>query len=93
MSDRYDPMLAKIIAHGATREDAVERLRRALAETVVLGVRTNLRFLRWLVEQPVMRDGEMRTDTIAGMALPGPPAPEDRHWRAAARALHGAATA
>ncbi len=92
VSDRYDPMLAKIVTHGATREDAVERLRRALAETLVLGVRTNLRFLRWLVEQPVMREGEMRTDTIAGMSLPGSPAIEDRHWRAAARALRGAAT-
>jgi acetyl/propionyl-CoA carboxylase alpha subunit len=93
VSDRYDPLLAKIVAHGATREDAVERLRRALAETVVLGVRTNLRFLRWLVAQPVMRDGEMRTDTIANMTLPGPPSPEDRHWQAAARATHDATTA
>ena len=65
VSDRYDPMLAKLIAHGASRAEAVERLRRALAETRVLGVRTNLRFLRWLLDQPVMRDGEMRTDTIA----------------------------
>jgi 3-methylcrotonyl-CoA carboxylase alpha subunit len=52
-------------------------------------VRTNLRFLRWLVDQPVMRDGEMRTDTLAGLDLPGPPALEDRHWTAAAAALSG----
>ena len=37
---------------------------RALDETVVLGVVTNLRFLRWLVRQPVVLDGEARTDTL-----------------------------
>jgi acetyl-CoA/propionyl-CoA carboxylase biotin carboxyl carrier protein len=86
VSDRYDPMLAKLIAHGATRADALDRLQAALADTAVLGVRTNLRFLRWLLEQPPMRDGEMRTDTIAGIDVPGPPPVEERHWRAAALA-------
>ena len=86
VTDRYDPMLAKLIAHGATRAEALDRLRAALAQTTVLGVRTNLRFLRWLLEQPSMRDGEMRTDTIAGLDVPGPPAVEERHWRAAALA-------
>ena len=86
VSDRYDPMLAKLIAHGATRTEALDRLRAALAATTVLGVRTNLRFLRWLLEQPPMRDGEMRTDTIAGLDVPGAPSIEERHWRAAARA-------
>jgi acetyl/propionyl-CoA carboxylase alpha subunit len=84
VSDRYDPMIAKLIAHGATRREALDRLRAALAETTILGVRTNLRFLRWLLEQPAMRDAEMRTDTIAGLDLPGPPELEERHWRAAA---------
>jgi len=86
VSDRYDPMLAKLIAHGATRTEALDRLRAALEETAVLGVRTNLRFLRWLLEQPPMRDGEMRTDTIAGLDVPGPPPVEETHWRAAALA-------
>ena len=53
----------------------------------MLGVRTNLRFLRWLMDQPVMADGQMRTDTIDAMPLPGPPVPDDEAWRAAARAL------
>ena len=74
VGDRYDPMLAKVIAHGPNRGTPHSTgCVRALAETTVLGVRTNLRFLRWLLEQPVMRDGEMRTDTIAGLELPGPP--------------------
>ena len=85
IGDRYDPMLAKVIAHGPTRGAALERLRAALDETTVLGVRTNLRFLRWLLARPEMRDGDMRTDTIAGLELPGPPIPGSEHWRAAAR--------
>ncbi len=87
VTDRYDPMIAKLIAHGATRADALDRLRVALAETAVLGVRTNLRFLRWLLAHPAMRDGEMRTDTIAGLEVPGAPPLQEAHWRAAARAV------
>jgi acetyl/propionyl-CoA carboxylase alpha subunit len=85
ISDRYDPMLAKVIAHAATRGEALERLRAALHATTVLGVRTNLRFLRWLLEQAPMRDGEMRTDTLGRTEVPEPPSPEERHWQAAAR--------
>ena len=84
VGDRYDPMLAKLIVHGATRGEALDRLRAALDNTTVLGVRTNLRFLRWLLDRPELRDGEVRTDTIAGLELPGPPAIGDVHWRAAA---------
>jgi excisionase family DNA binding protein len=61
---RFDPMLAKIIAHGRDRTEALERLTRALDSTVVLGLTTNLRFLRWLVREPVVRDGLARTDTL-----------------------------
>ena len=48
----YDPMIAKLIAHGATRDEALDRLAAALAETEVGGVTTNLPFLRWLVAHP-----------------------------------------
>jgi excisionase family DNA binding protein len=61
---RFDPMLAKIIAWGRDRPEALERLQSALDETVVLGVVTNLRFLRWLVRQPVVLAGDARTDTL-----------------------------
>ena len=57
-------MLAKIVAWGTDRPTAFERLARALDATVVLGVVTNLRFLRWLVRQPVVLAGEARTDTL-----------------------------
>ena len=84
VGDRYDPMLAKLIAHGATRREALDRMLAALHDTTVLGVRTNLRFLRWLLDRPEMREGEVRTDTIAGLELPGPPAIDEAHWQAAA---------
>jgi len=87
VSDRYDPLLAKVIAHGSSRDAALDRMRTALADTAVLGVRTNLHFLRWLFAQPVLADGEMRTDTLARMVLPGPIKPPDDAWEAAADAL------
>jgi acetyl-CoA/propionyl-CoA carboxylase biotin carboxyl carrier protein len=87
VGDRYDPMLAKIIAGGSTRREALDRLRAALGETSILGVRTNLRFLRWLADQPIMRDGEVRTDTVAALELPSPPTATDAHWRTAAALL------
>jgi acetyl/propionyl-CoA carboxylase alpha subunit len=90
VSPRYDPLLAKLVAHGPTRHEALARLRAALDETLVLGVRTNLRFLRWLVDQPVVRHGQVRTDTLGGLALPPPPLPDDDLWAAAAAALLGA---
>ena len=51
----YDPMIAKLIAAGATRDEALDRLAAALAETEVTGVTTNLPFLRWLVAHPALR--------------------------------------
>ncbi len=64
VGDRFDPMLAKIIAWGPDRPAAFERLREALDETVVLGLITNLRFLRWLVRERVVLDGAARTDVL-----------------------------
>ncbi len=61
---RFDPMLAKIVASGPDRAAAFARLAGALDATVVLGIVTNLRFLRWLVRQPVVLDGQARTDVL-----------------------------
>jgi acetyl/propionyl-CoA carboxylase alpha subunit len=90
VTDRYDPMLAKLIATAATRAEALDRLREALDDTRVLGVRTNLRFLRWLLDQPVMRDGQVRTDTLGEMAIPRAPQPDEATWRAVAAAAREA---
>jgi 3-methylcrotonyl-CoA carboxylase alpha subunit len=48
----YDPMIGKIIASGEDRETALDRLHRALGETGVLGIETNLRLLRRIVSHP-----------------------------------------
>jgi acetyl/propionyl-CoA carboxylase alpha subunit len=57
----YDPMIAKVVAHGTTRGEAFERLRAALDGTEVGGVVTNLPFLRWLVSHPAVLAGETTT--------------------------------
>jgi acetyl-CoA/propionyl-CoA/long-chain acyl-CoA carboxylase, biotin carboxylase, biotin carboxyl carrier protein len=57
----YDPMIAKLIAGGDTRGEALDLLAAALAETEVGGVVTNLPFLRWLVAHPEVRAGRTTT--------------------------------
>ena len=91
---RFDPMLAKIIAWGPDRATALERLAGALDRTLVLGLVTNLRFLRWLVRQPVVQAGEARTDVLTRIWPPdhwkeATAIPSDA-WSEAARALLGA---
>ena len=94
---RFDPMLAKVIAHGRDRGEALDRLTAALDQTVVLGLTTNLRFLRWLVREPVVREGQARTDTLDRI---WPPDDWERRaripdaaWSTAARLLLGDARA
>jgi len=71
----YDPMIAKLIAHGPTREEALRRLRAALDETEVGGVVTNLPFLRWLVTHPAVRAGRTTTAFLTDFPpLSAPPA-------------------
>jgi acetyl/propionyl-CoA carboxylase alpha subunit len=57
----YDPMIAKLIAHASTREDALDGLATALAEMEVDGLTTNIPFLRWLVAHPAFRAAELST--------------------------------
>jgi acetyl/propionyl-CoA carboxylase alpha subunit len=82
----YDPMIAKLIAHGETRNETLDLLARALAETEVEGVVTNLPFLRWLVAHPVVRAGETTTAFLVEhppLSAPRPPARPP--WRGAFR--------
>ena len=99
ISGVYDPMLAKVIAWGADRAEALARLDRALADTVVLGVHTNLEFLRLLLRNPDVLAGRLDTGLIErslpGLGLrgmPGQPLP-DHLPVAAALFLHAQATA
>ncbi|WP_089105205.1 acetyl-CoA carboxylase biotin carboxylase subunit [Streptomyces hyaluromycini] len=60
----YDPMLSKVIAYGPDRATALRKLRRALAETVTLGVQTNAGFLRRLLAHPAVVAGELDTGLV-----------------------------
>jgi geranyl-CoA carboxylase alpha subunit len=64
ISPFYDPMLAKVIAHGATREEARRRLIVALEDTVVLGLNTNRNFLVGALQHPAFITGEATTAFI-----------------------------
>jgi len=79
----YDPLLAKLIARGTTRAEALDRLGDALAETEVKGVTTNLPFLRWLVSHPEVRAGVATTAFLVEhppLSSP-PPTPPAAAWR------------
>ncbi|MQA60155.1 MAG: ATP-grasp domain-containing protein [Actinophytocola sp.] len=60
----YDPMLAKVIAWGSDREQALSRLSDALGETAVLGVGTNVAFLRALLADADVRAGALDTQLV-----------------------------
>jgi geranyl-CoA carboxylase alpha subunit len=90
ISPFYDPMIAKVIARGANREEARTRLVQALRDTVVLGPITNRHFLIRLLEQPEFGAGKATTAFIgrhfSGDALK-PPEIAERHWVLAAALL------
>jgi acetyl-CoA/propionyl-CoA carboxylase biotin carboxyl carrier protein len=60
----YDPMLAKVIAHAGDRGGALRALDRALADTAVLGVTTNIEFLRFLLTDPDVAAGRLDTGLL-----------------------------
>jgi len=61
----YDPMIAKLIAHGATRDEALLKLRTALDRFVIRGVQHNISFLSALVQHPRFIEGRITTNFIA----------------------------
>lgn len=61
----YDSLLAKILVHAETRETAIIRAQRALAETRIEGITTNLPFLQKILENEHFRKGEVSTDFLA----------------------------
>ncbi len=86
VSPYYDPMLAKVITWGAERREAIRKMERALSETVVLGVTTNVSYLRDILAEPAFVAGNTSTNFLAEhMADWRPPvgASEDE-WIAAA---------
>ncbi|HEX5194438.1 MAG TPA: biotin carboxylase N-terminal domain-containing protein [Solirubrobacteraceae bacterium] len=69
----YDSLLAKVIVHGADRHAALGRLRRALAQTTILGVTTTTGYLRGLIDDPAVVAGELDTGLIERGAVPAAP--------------------
>ncbi|MCC6897357.1 MAG: acetyl-CoA carboxylase biotin carboxylase subunit [Polyangiaceae bacterium] len=60
----YDSLLAKVIVHAPTREQAIVRMDRALDEFIIGGIRTNIDFHKRLLADPEVREGRMTTRTV-----------------------------
>ena len=75
----YDPMLSKVIAYGEDRDEALTKLDGALARTAILGVQTNIEFLRFLLADERVQAGDLDTalldERVADFAPS--PAPDD----------------
>ena len=91
VTPHYDPMIAKIVTHGADRAAALTAMRAALAETHVGGLVTNLAFLERLVGEPDFATGRLDTGLIARRigVLSDPAEPEAGDLALAAAALTG----
>ncbi|HEX5164787.1 MAG TPA: carbamoyl phosphate synthase, partial [Thermomicrobiales bacterium] len=61
----YDSLVGKIIAWGPTREEAVARMRRALSETLIVGIETTIPFYSYVMAQPEYTSGKLDTSMIA----------------------------
>jgi geranyl-CoA carboxylase alpha subunit len=86
ISPFYDPMIAKVIASGATREEARRRLIKALHDTIVLGPTTNRHFLIRLLEHPEFAAGKATTAFLGKHSFAAPKI-TDAHWKTAASLL------
>ena len=60
----YDSLLAKIMVHGEDRQEAIMRMRRALAETRIEGVPNTVDYLRTVLDDTVFRSGQAHTDYV-----------------------------
>ncbi|MBC8015862.1 MAG: acetyl-CoA carboxylase biotin carboxylase subunit [Sporomusaceae bacterium] len=64
VQEHYDPMIAKVIAHGRTRGDAIKIMRRALAEFRISGIKTNISFHQQILNNPHFCSGNIDTQFI-----------------------------
>jgi acetyl-CoA carboxylase, biotin carboxylase subunit len=87
----YDPMISKLVAWGDDRAAALARMKRALAEYEVRGIRTTIPFFRWILEDEDFRAGRFDTTFVDRKlgARNGQPlaAPDDEHAVLAAVAV------
>jgi len=90
VSSAFDPMIAKVIGHADTRQNAIERTRQALRETVLLGTTTNTAFLERVLAHPDFVAGATHTaflDEHADVLNTAPPDEEEQRLLLAAAAL------
>jgi acetyl-CoA/propionyl-CoA carboxylase, biotin carboxylase, biotin carboxyl carrier protein len=80
----YDPMLAKAIATGTDRAEALATLDRMLAEACDLGVETNIDFLRSLLARPEVREGRLDVELIDRLGAPEAAVPDEADLAAVA---------
>ncbi|MGE5400715.1 MAG: acetyl-CoA carboxylase biotin carboxylase subunit, partial [Ignavibacteriales bacterium] len=66
----YDPLLTKIVAWGRDRNEAIERMKRALGEYKIAGVLTNIAACRWVLKQPVFLDGSFDINFVEEYFMP-----------------------
>ena len=71
----YDPLVAKLIAYGESREQTIGRLRRALDEYHIGGIKTNLSLFREALQHPEFRSGKATTAFLSGLTLQRPQTP------------------
>ena len=69
VTPHYDPLLAKMIAHGADRGEAISRLTRAIRDSAIWGIETNLPYLGAVLDAPVFREAAMTTATLDSFAF------------------------
>ncbi|WP_323022001.1 acetyl/propionyl/methylcrotonyl-CoA carboxylase subunit alpha [Pararhodobacter sp.] len=86
----FDPMLAKLIAQGETREEARQALGEGLARTALLGLRSNLSFLREVVDHPVFAEGQATTAFLTRDFTPAASEPDPALLALAVLVLAGA---
>jgi acetyl-CoA carboxylase, biotin carboxylase subunit len=87
----YDPLLSKLIAWGNSREETLARLRRALDEYTITGIRTNVSLFRRILAEPEFLCGEIHTRWLDELlARPRPPAVPPRPETEAAAAIAAA---
>jgi acetyl-CoA carboxylase biotin carboxylase subunit len=67
----YDPIVSKLVAWGRDREEAVGRMRRALAEYVILGVKTSIPFHLRILNDPQVLAGQIHTQFLEGWLAKG----------------------
>jgi urea carboxylase len=65
----YDPMLAKVIVAADTRANAIAKMVKALDETMIAGIETNLDYLRAIAASKVFRSGQVATNVLANFAF------------------------